>query len=769
MLALGFSLAMSGGFASVAPTSLFGRSPDLNQPSGHPDKLPAVPDEQKLQTGPVTLNVPSSSPDHLTHPCGGMFPEPPFEGLSPLAISYVQGMCSSGYGDIAVWQHGGHDYVGLSGFGLRMYHIYNVDDPYNPVVLRTQAFPTGGTASTTIFDFKQNGNQYMSVGMRGSGTGCGWFVYNVNDPANPQFVVRKTGTDWCTIHEHFVSESAPGQADYAWLTMSGETGSGYKIVVLDISDLANPVETGRYQRPDAGSGNFIHDVNVVGERVFVAHWGGGMIMHDKQTLAHNVNPTPITPIDGMRPSSFWVHHTVPTTDGRFVFLEDEFLNTSNAEKIKYYDIQNLSSPVYLGGIIGQGIAATSQAHNMVIKPLSPGHDLLLVAWYRAGTRAFEVDTTGATAVVTQVGMHQLRQTAGPGFGNVWGVDYLPCTLEGQPSTCIYSSDMTYGLIVDAYGYNPALDPYNPEGQITSPTNGQIINTCSFSIEGTAHDYYSGVQTVEVSTDDGNTWSVTAGTPASWTYSWSIPADGSYSLRVRVTDVAGNTFASTPVAVTVAGGCGGSATNTPEPTATNTPQPPPTNTPTTEPSATATTVPCTMNFSDVLPADYFYEAVRYLYCAGVISGYSDGTFRPYNETTRGQLTKIVVLAFGLPIYTPSQPTFTDVPATHTFYQYIETAAHEGLVSGYSDGTFRPGSNVTRGQLSKIVVEAAGWTLLNPPTPTFSDVPTGHTFYEYVETAVSHQVVSGYADGTFRPGNNATRGQISKIVHSAVVNR
>jgi hypothetical protein len=457
-----------------------------------------------------------------------------------------------------------------------MYHIYNVDNPYSPVVIRTEPFPAGGTASTTIFDFKQNGNQYMSVGMRDSfGTACGWYVYNVNNPASPQLVVRKTGTDWCIIHEHFVSQDALGNADYAWLAMSGESGSGYKVVVLDLANLAAPVETGRYQRSDAGSNNFIHDVNVVGERVFVAHWTGGMIIHDKNTLAHNVNPTPLTPINGMRPTTFMVHHTVPTTDGRFAFLEDEFLNASNAEKIKYYDIQNLSSPVYLGGIIGQGIAATSQAHNMVIKPLSPGHDLLLVGWYRAGTRAFEVDTTGAVPVITQVGMHQLRQTAGPGFGNVWGVDYLPCTLRGQPSTCIYSSDMTYGLVVDAYGYNPALDPYNPEAQITSPTGGQIINSCSFTVQGTAHDYYSGVSQVEVSTDNGNFWGVASGT-TSWSYNWSIPADGPYSLRVRARDVAGNLMpASAPVAVTVAGGC---LAYTPTATPTNSPTSTPTSVP-----------------------------------------------------------------------------------------------------------------------------------------------------------------------------------------------
>jgi hypothetical protein len=49
-------------------------------------------------------------------------------------------------------------------------------------------------------------------------------------------------------------------------------------------------------------------------------------------------------------------------------------------------------------------------------------------------------------------------------------------------------------------------------------------------------------------------------------------------------------------------------------------------------------------------------------------------------------------------------FTDVPPTDPFYCYIETAYNAGLISGYSDGTFRPGNSATRGQICKIVYQA-----------------------------------------------------------------
>jgi uncharacterized protein YkwD len=175
--------------------------------------------------------------------------------------------------------------------------------------------------------------------------------------------------------------------------------------------------------------------------------------------------------------------------------------------------------------------------------------------------------------------------------------------------------------------------------------------------------------------------------------------------------------------------------------------------------------CPMGFSDVQPTDYFYEPVRYLYCDGAINGYSDNTFRPYNVTTRGQISKIVVMAQGFPLNTSGGPHFSDVPANNPFYAYIETAYLRGVISGYNDGTFRPNLTITRGQLAKVVVTAKSWPLTSPVRPTFSDVPANNPFYAYVETAVARGAITGYNDGSFRLGSSATRGQISKIFYYA----
>jgi hypothetical protein len=227
------------------------------------------------------------------------------------------------------------------------------------------------------------------------------------------------------------------------------------------------------------------------------------------------------------------------------------------------------------------------------------------------------------------------------------------------------------------------------------------------------------------------------------------------------------------------------TNTGPPQPTNTPgTPAATNTPST-PQPTVTT--CPISFTDVPVGSTFYEFIRCLACRGIINGYPDGTFRPNNNVTRGQLSKIVSNSAGF-----SEPVtgqmFQDVPPGSTFYDYIGRLASRGYINGYPCGGpgepcvppdnlpyFRPNANATRGQISKIVSNAAGFS--EPVTgQTFQDVPPGSTFYDFIERLTSRGVMSGYPCGSlptepcvppenrpyFRPNNNATRGQTSKIV-------
>lgn len=182
--------------------------------------------------------------------------------------------------------------------------------------------------------------------------------------------------------------------------------------------------------------------------------------------------------------------------------------------------------------------------------------------------------------------------------------------------------------------------------------------------------------------------------------------------------------------------------------------------------------CTMNFRDVQPTDEFYNHIKSVYCRGIVSGYNDNTFRQWNWTMRAQVAKMVVLGFNLPIDTSGGPHFTDVQQGTEFYNYIETAAKLGIVTGFDNRLFKPWDNVKRGQLTKMIVLAAGkadpagWRLVHPATPSFSDVPSNNTFYDVVETAKAHNIITGYEGNRFALWDWARRGQLAKILNGAL---
>ncbi len=185
------------------------------------------------------------------------------------------------------------------------------------------------------------------------------------------------------------------------------------------------------------------------------------------------------------------------------------------------------------------------------------------------------------------------------------------------------------------------------------------------------------------------------------------------------------------------------------------------------TATATAGACTITFSDVPVGSTYYANIACLACRGIVGGYSDGTFRPSNYVTRGQMAKFIANAAGYsdPIPTNRQ-TFTDVPPSNSFWVYIERAAAHGVVGGYADGSYKPGNSVTRGQMAKFVGLAAGYSDVIPANrQTFPDVVPGSTFWVYVEQVAAHGVVGGYADGTYRPTNRVTRGQTAKFIGNA----
>lgn len=109
------------------------------------------------------------------------------------------------------------------------------------------------------------------------------------------------------------------------------------------------------------------------------------------------------------------------------------------------------------------------------------------------------------------------------------------------------------------------------------------------------------------------------------------------------------------------------------------------------------------YTDVQPDTWCNAAVSTMTRAGVIEGFSDGTFRPYAPITRAQFAAIAVRFFEV-VYS-GEDKFSDI-ADHWARDYINKAAEAAIINGYSDGTFRPNQNITRAQAMAIFNRVLG---------------------------------------------------------------
>jgi hypothetical protein len=120
---------------------------------------------------------------------------------------------------------------------------------------------------------------------------------------------------------------------------------------------------------------------------------------------------------------------------------------------------------------------------------------------------------------------------------------------------------------------------------------------------------------------------------------------------------------------------------------------------------------------------------------------------------------------LEVLIQAAPRYSDVPFSMPSSRAVEYLGERGIISGYSDGTFRPGAALTRGQLAKMLVSTMQWGVINPPEGRFTDVTNDMWAYPFVETAAARGVVWGYMDGTFSPNSSVSRSDALRMVLSA----
>ena len=176
------------------------------------------------------------------------------------------------------------------------------------------------------------------------------------------------------------------------------------------------------------------------------------------------------------------------------------------------------------------------------------------------------------------------------------------------------------------------------------------------------------------------------------------------------------------------------------------------------------------FTDI--NDYWAATyVDFLYNANITTGYADGTFRPNDNISRQQFAVMLYRYLGLDgtQYESVTLPFADNASIGDYALTAVKALYtEGIINGStgSDGRlyFNPGGSLTRAQAAAMIgrTQEKGYAIVDLTFSDTASIPAYATYY--IQTMAAQGVISGYADGTFQPGANITRGQMAKILYN-----
>lgn len=175
------------------------------------------------------------------------------------------------------------------------------------------------------------------------------------------------------------------------------------------------------------------------------------------------------------------------------------------------------------------------------------------------------------------------------------------------------------------------------------------------------------------------------------------------------------------------------------------------------------------FEDVLPGQWFYEAVEHMAAEGYIRGVSATHFAPAADMNRAAFVTLLGRLEGVE-ETHVQTRFTDVPVASFFSGYVQWADEKGIVNGVSATLFAPAQSVTREQMVTflyryVVSEGVDVTVADPEAvlAKFPDAGSvSHWAKDAFVWAIDRGVINGMG-GKLEPQGNANRAQVAVMLY------
>lgn len=173
------------------------------------------------------------------------------------------------------------------------------------------------------------------------------------------------------------------------------------------------------------------------------------------------------------------------------------------------------------------------------------------------------------------------------------------------------------------------------------------------------------------------------------------------------------------------------------------------------------------FSDVRIADWFYNDVKYVYEKGIMAGTAADVFAPNATTTRAMIVTILYRLEGSPAVTGTS-AFVDVPAGQWYTDAVNWAAANQIVKGTSATTFAPNASITREQMAAILYRYAQYKGYDVTKKAdLSGYSDNGQVSAYAKDALAWanaaKLINGVTNTTLAPQGNATRAQVSAILH------
>ena len=173
------------------------------------------------------------------------------------------------------------------------------------------------------------------------------------------------------------------------------------------------------------------------------------------------------------------------------------------------------------------------------------------------------------------------------------------------------------------------------------------------------------------------------------------------------------------------------------------------------------------FSDVNSGDWYYNNIMQAAANGIVSGYPDGTFKPGNSVTRRDFAIMLTQMLGVSNDGTAVSPFIDVDEDDYGVVAIAYCKAQGIISGYEeDGTFRPDNTITRQEAASMIVKAMGVSQASDEAyPDDSQIASWAKDAVYKAKAAG--LMKGYEeDGTFRPTGEITRAEAASIMVNAL---